>query len=324
MNVLVLTRPDDDYACADVVRALRDRGATPWHLDTHAFPGALGLTWTGPGEGWLDLPDGRLALADIDAVWARRIEVGRGLPPHLPEAVRRACSAEGHAVLLGSLADTDAFWVDPPDRVRHARNKALQLRVARQVGLEVPQTLETNDPAQARAFIAALGRPVIAKMYTDARIQGGTIYTNVLSPDDVTALDALQACPMILQEAVPKATELRVVAAGARLFAAELPHTDLDDASRVDWRRTGAQTLDRWQATELEPDVAAALGRFYDRLGVQYSSADLVRTPDGRTVLLESNVVGESFWLQAHHPVAEALADVLVGTAGARRTGDRP
>lgn len=320
MNVVILTRPNDEYAWEGVAKALRARGARPWIFDTHAFPGRIGLTWSGPGEGWLELDEGRLPLADVHAVWSRRLDFGQGLPTSMDPAVRRACVGEGRAVLLGSLADTGAFWLDPPGRIRHARNKAVQLRIAQEEGLHVPRTLETHDPKQARAFIAELGRPVIAKMYNDARIDGGTIYTNVLGPDDVAALDGLRACPMILQEAVPKASELRVVLAGKRLFAGELPHDGLDDASRIDWRRTGSQTIDRWRPTELEPEVAAALGRFYDRLGLHYSSADLVRTPDGRTVLLESNVVGESFWLQEHHPLAEALADVLVGAPGARRS----
>lgn len=319
MNVLILTRPDDAYAWGATAAVLRQRGATVHLLDTHTFPGTVGLTWSGPGEGWLELEGGRLALGDIDAVWCRRIEVGRGLPAELPAGVRRAATAEATAVLLGALADSGAFWLDPPTRSRRAMNKALQLRLARDLGIAVPATLETNDPAEARAFIAALGRPVIAKMYTDARFQGGTVYTNVLGPDDVAALDALRACPMILQEAVPKHSELRVVAAGRRLFAVELPHEGLDAASRVDWRRTGGQTIDRWRATTLDPDLEARLQRFYDTVGLNYSSADLVRTPDGRTVLLESNAVGESFWVNDHHPLAEALADVLLGVPGARR-----
>jgi glutathione synthase/RimK-type ligase-like ATP-grasp enzyme len=319
VTVLILTRPNDERAWGRTAALLRERGADVHVLDTHRYPGELGLTWSGPGVGHLQLASGRVALAELRAIWCRRLEVGRGLPSSLPAGVRRAATAEATAVLLGALHDTSAFWLDPPVRFRRAMNKALQLRLARDLGITVPATLETNDPAQARAFIAALGRPVIAKMYTDARFQGGTVYTNVLGPDDVAALDALRACPMILQEAVPKHSELRVVVAGRRLFAVELPHDGLDAASRVDWRRTGGQTIDRWRPTQLEPELEARLQRFYDTLGLNYSLADLVRTPDGRTVLLESNAVGESFWVNDHHPLADALADVLLGVPGARR-----
>lgn len=318
MNVLILTRPNDQYAWGAVAEALRARGARPWIFDTHRFPGDHELCWTGPGEGWLELDGERLPLSDIGAIWCRRREFGRGLPGDLPASVREACTREAEAVLMGSLADSGAFWIDPPGRTQRARNKALQLRLASAHGIAVPRTIETNDPDEARAFIAEIGAPVIAKMYTDVRLDGGTIYTNVLQPDDVAALDGLRACPMILQEAITKQSELRVVRAGTQLFAVELPHEGLSEDAQVDWRRTGAQTIDRWRPAALPASLKASLSRFYAELGMHYSSADLVRTPDDRYVLLESNVIGESFWIQQWHPVAEALASCLLGDPGSR------
>ena len=56
---------------------------------------------------------------------------------------------------------------------------------------------------------------------------------------------------------------------------------------------------------------------------MQYSAIDLLVEPDGRHVFLEANPAGECFWLEhyaPHFPLTEALADVLLGVPGARRT----
>jgi hypothetical protein len=56
---------------------------------------------------------------------------------------------------------------------------------------------------------------------------------------------------------------------------------------------------------------------------MQYSAIDMIVEPSGRHVFLEANPAGECFWLQynsPNFPLSEALADVLLGEPGARRT----
>ncbi|MCB9759079.1 MAG: MvdD family ATP-grasp ribosomal peptide maturase [Alphaproteobacteria bacterium] len=247
----------------------------------------------------------------------RRSSVGAGLPEALPPDVRRAAAQEAREVLMGALLDTPALWVDPPAVAARAKQKALQLKLARDAGLEVPRTLETNDPDAARAFAASCPGGVIAKMYNDLRIAGGTVYTNLLGPADLAALDQLVACPMVFQEAVPKAMELRVVVVGQQVFAAELD-TQAIAGAEVDWRRQGAASVADWKPHRLPGPVARGFLALHDALHTNYGSADVILTPDGRYVLLENNVVGESFWLYEMHPIPDALADLLTGQAPAR------
>lgn len=318
MKVLLITRRDDQVATGPVVDALRRRGARPVVFETNAFPGEVGVHWAGPGEGWLSIPgEDRLELREIGAIRMRREAIGADLPAQWPADVREAAIRESREMLMGILEDSPAFWLDPLHVSVRARNKALQLALAREVGLEVPATLETNDPVLARDFVAAHPGGVITKMYNDFRLGEGTVYTNVLGPDDLDALDAISACPTVLQEAVPKARELRVVVVGQAVFAAALDTPALPGAA-VDWRRVGARTLADWRPFTLPAAVSDAMLRLHDRLGTNYGSADMVQTPDGRFVLLENNVNGESFWLYDMHPVADAIAAVLLHQAPRR------
>lgn len=320
MSVLILSQPGDDYATGPVIAELQARGVEPVLVDCSQVPQQGGVCWCGPGDGWLGVPGhGRVALSEVQAVWARRAAWATGLFQRndLPRDVVRAARGESAHVVEAALLDTNALWVDPPAVYARARNKALQLAIAERIGLRTPRTLETNDPDEARAFVAALDCPVISKMFTDVRVDDGTVYTNVLGPDDIDALDGIRPCPTILQEAIPKAHELRVVVVGPRVFAAALDTPKLAGAE-VDWRRQGGATIDQWRPVKLSADEEAHFLALHDALGTNYGSADCVRTPDGELVLLENNAVGESFWLYDLHPLAAAWADLLTGAVPAR------
>lgn len=317
MNVLLFTRTGDEYATQPVAEAIRRRGARPWLLESDRYPGELGLSWRGPQQGWLELPEGRLPLAELGAIWNRRDVVGTRLPQDWPADLREVTRKEASTLLHGALHDSPAFWVDPPSAVLRARSKGLQLPLARRAGLEVPATLESNDPEAVRAFAQAHPGGIIAKMYNDFRMGDGTVYTNVLGPEDLAALDSLQTCPMIFQEAIPKARELRVVTVGLRTFAAALETRELAGAEQ-DWRRVGAETVHLWRPFELPDAVSRALLALHDALGTQYGSADFIQTPDGRLVFLENNVIGECFWMYELLGVHEALAELLTDRAPRR------
>jgi len=63
---------------------------------------------------------------------------------------------ETRAAAQGMLASLKAFRMDDVRHIRHAENKQLQLQVARELGLDIPRTLTTNDPAAVRAFAEIL------------------------------------------------------------------------------------------------------------------------------------------------------------------------
>ena len=89
-----------------------------------------------------------------------------------------------------------------------------------------------------------------------------------------------------------------------------------------DWRIVGSETEGDWQPYALPPEVERGLLEVMDRLGLDYGAADFIVTPDGRVVFLEVNPAGEFFWLQRAPglPIAEALAEVLLGAAPRRAT----
>ncbi|MBZ5710736.1 MvdC/MvdD family ATP grasp protein [Nannocystis pusilla] len=330
MTVLIITRSDDNESSTRVAAAVEARGVRAYRLDTDLYPTELRISIAdAPGErgrphGHVAGPAGELSLADVTAVYYRRFNVGARIPVDLDRQLRAPSVEESRRVVHGLMAvlgATGAFALDRLDVVRRAEHKSLQLALARRVGLEVPRTLVSNDPAAVRVFAAAVPAGIVTKMMASFAVydEAGreqVVFTNPVSDADLADLEGLDLCPMTFQERLEKACELRVTVVGDRVMAASIDSQALPRA-RNDWRREGVALLDAWKRYELPADVQRGTLALMDALGLNYGAFDFIVTPEGRHVFLEVNPVGEFMWLlhTPGLPIDEALADVLCDRA---------
>ncbi|MBI1849405.1 MAG: MvdD family ATP-grasp ribosomal peptide maturase [Planctomycetes bacterium] len=327
MNVLIITKSDDNESVETVSRALVERGARPIRFDTDRFPTDVRLALRyGDPRLTSSLASGgdAIDLGEIDSVWYRRVDVGARIPTNVEKSMRGPCIAESRATVFGMIACLDVFQMNSPGRVRVADQKPLQLRLAEHLGLVVPKTLITNDPERVREFARGCPNGFVAKMLSSFAIGEGdeerVVFTNRVKPEDLDDLDGLRLSPMTFQEEIAKKLEIRVTIVGDRCFAAAVDSQALDRA-QIDWRREGSALVDAWKPYVLPPDVESRLGRLMDRLRLDYGAIDLILTPDGRHVFLEINPAGEFFWLEggAGLPLSAAIADTLVDPSHRRR-----
>lgn len=330
MKVVMMTFSGDLTGKLHELRArLEARGAEVLRFDTDRFPTEAQVLFSQEdGREVLRLRcDGQdVCLEPGDAIWYRRARWAGQLPQTMDRQLRHGCVLESEALLRGVMAAAPCFVMDPPERVRARGHKPYQQRLARELGLATPRTLMTNDPAAARAFVASCPDGAIAKMLSAFAIldEGGeeqVVFTTALDPEHLERLDGLRFAPMVFQEKIHKALELRITVIGDRMFTAAVD-SKRERGAEVDWRERGVALLGSWTPYVLPPEVERALGRYMERIGMQYSAIDMLVEPDGRHVFLEANPAGECFWLEhfaPHFPLTEAIADVLTGVAGARR-----
>jgi hypothetical protein len=320
-----------------MIGALRDRGAEPIVLDSAAVPSALPVTLAYDRAGARGAWGGAEPRAGepITAIW-QMAAVGLALPAMAP-GVRETCVAASEAALVGLLDNLGAFQIDPVWSQRRAEHKPAQLRLAREFGLAIPRTLISSDAAAVRAFADRVG-PVIAKMLVpdqsgEPNGDGGgdpgeaeVMFTTAMTPEDLAQLDGLELCPMIFQERISGARDVRVVIAGPRVFAAALD-ADAGAGDDVDWRRASyaADRAPRWAPYDLPRELADQLGRLIDRLGLNYAAIDLLAGGD-RHVFLELNPRGSFAFLGAElaAPIAAAIADALIDPAARRPAARDP
>lgn len=327
MTVLIVTHSEDHHGIDSVMEALRERGEDVVRLDTDLFPTEVRLEGRfGPGgeEHVVRTADREVPFSEVTAVWNRRFAIGKAIPKDLEHQVRFASVQESRESLRGLLGSLDVFALDPLERVFAAKNKQLQLRLAREVGLEVPDTLITNDPEAVRSFVGRYPAGVVCKMLTsfavyDEEGRENVVFTNLLTEADLTDLAGLSLSPMTFQEAVAKEVELRVTVVGRRVFSASIDSQSSERATH-DWRRDGAALVGQWREHPLPAEVEQRLLALCDRLGLNYGAADFIRTPEGRLVFLEINPAGEWFWLEKApgFPLSSEIAAVLTNPEARR------
>ena len=317
--VLLLTHTGDFYTVDLVSQALARRGVRPVRFNTDLFPSTVKLCARAGDERvtYLITETGeQISAADVRAVWARKRWSPR-MSDNLDERYRSMCINESAAALEGFLdALHDARWVNNLDNQRAAENKQRQLRLAARAGLRVPRTLVTNDPVAARQFFAETEGQTVAKLLRPLTISMDAdqhfVYTNRIREEDLAGAEALRHSPMVFQELIPKAFELRVACVAGQFFAGAL---DANGTSRghIDWRRAAPEEC-RWEKAELPIEVAKGLQTLMSELGLVFGAVDLIRTPSGEHVFLEVNPGGEWGMLERDLdlPISEAIVEALL------------
>jgi MvdC family ATP-grasp ribosomal peptide maturase len=317
--VLLLTHSGDFYAIDLVSQALARRGVRPVRFNTDLFPSSIKLSARAGDERttYLFTEAGeRIYATEVRAVWARKLWMPR-LADDLDERYRSMCVGESIAALEGFLdAFYDARWVNDLQRERAAENKQRQLRLAARAGLRVPRTLVTSDPAAARQFFAETEGQTVAKLLRPISVSMDAatpfVYTNRVRDEDLIDMEALRHCPMVFQELIPKACELRVAFVAGETFAGAL---DASGTSReqTDWRRVAPDEC-RWQKAQLPSEIAGSLQALMSELGLVFGAVDLIWTPSGEYVFLEVNPGGEWGMLERDLglPISEAIAEALL------------
>ncbi len=318
-NVLLLTHEGDFYTVDLVTQALARRGARPVRFNTDLFPSSVKLSARAGDERAASLyteAGERISAADVRAVWARKLWSPR-MAEDLDERYRSNCARESVAALDGFLDSLhEAHWVNDLQRERAAENKQLQLRLAASAGLRVPRTLVTNDPAAARRFFAETEGQTVVKLLRPLTISMGAaepfVYTNRIRDEDLDCAETLRHSPMVFQELIPKARELRVIWVASEAFTGAL---DASGTSRghTDWRRAAPEEC-RWQRATIPNEVSSALQKLMSELGLVFGAVDLICTPAGEHVFLEVNPSGEWGMLERDLglPISEAIAGELL------------
>lgn len=309
MTVLIISQADDIHASA-VSWALHHYGVDSRLVCAADFPELVEISFRPGTEASVRITEPEsgdpIDSPNIEVVWFRRF-TGPTVPDDAHPADRFAIQHQGFNFQRSLLASSfkGAFWINDHDAHLRGSNKLHQLNVAIAEGLRVPATLVSNRPGDIQAFIDSAEGQIVAKPLSPLNWHGPThvaaAYTTVVSVDDCQDANALRWLPMIYQERVEKAFELRVVVMGRTIFAAKILSQSIPEAV-LDWRAAQQSPDLCYEMFELPSDVTEQIFRFMDRVGLVFGALDLIVDPIGNFWFLEVNEQGQFLFLEERLP----------------------
>jgi glutathione synthase/RimK-type ligase-like ATP-grasp enzyme len=228
-----------------------------------------------------------------------RNDVFTGLASRRPEPFQRALA--WYTTIHGWAVAHPEVRINNRASALNVTNKPHALCLAREVGLDIPSTVVSNDFELLSHELEA--RPRVAKP-----VNGGD-YTRELSEvlRAAPVLDSSLPAPAIVQERlVPP--EIRVYRVGERFFAYQLV------ADALDYRTTAECKVVPFEVDDLPEGLTDKLRALTDRLQIDFGAADFKACPrTGRLLFLEINngPMFAAFDAVSDNRLTDALVDFL-------------
>jgi glutathione synthase/RimK-type ligase-like ATP-grasp enzyme len=223
---------------------------------------------------------------------------------------RAFAQQEAVAAIGGTWRVLAGRCISPPDAMQAARWKMLQLAAAAGLGLAVPESVVTNDPATAADFVSQ--GSTIAKAVAEVRVETEreVLVGETFMLDDAFDPDSVRPAPVLLQRCVDKVADVRVTAVGQTMFAVRIV---TPEGAPLDFRQSEPHDC-RYEVVILPDRVVTRLQAYLDGFGLRFGAFDFAEDRDSTLWFLECNPAGQWGWLEplTGLDITGALIDLLM------------
>ena len=320
--ILCVTHSNDVYTIDRVMAYLKENGHVAIRVNTDQLLKNFFFTKElneSSDEVAIVWKDKIIKVSEVSGVWIRKIWPA-AIVEEVDEGYRRDVGREIHTTLMSflKLLEQRVPCINYLNKTNAVEgNKFFQLCVAKEVGLNVPNTCVTSDFETVKRFYEIHNGDIIAKLQNalDFSMQGGRRFfpTTKISESDLGLLKStLSCCPMIFQNNIPKAYELRIAYVEGTCFAGKINATKTLNGKQ-DWRYSEKNSA-FWEKYQLPIDEIEKIDQMMKRFELSFGAIDMIRKPNGTYVFLEVNPSGEWGMLQKDlgYPIAETIAKSLL------------
>ncbi|MGK7898965.1 MAG: MvdC/MvdD family ATP grasp protein [Xenococcus sp. (in: cyanobacteria)] len=300
MNILILGNSSDIHA-VHIKDSLTKAGVNPGYLDTQLFPTQLRISWQPDTQtGWLTLPEGdRLNLNDIRSIYWRNFSSVR-IPTLKDQHQQQVAFNDSMSTLRSLMQATPTRWINSWQAYQFHKEKPLQLARVKQMGVNIPSTLISNDPEQVTEFATCHEKVIFKPVY-------GGAYTHLLTEsylEPQRLQQVLSISPVTIQEYIP-GTNIRSYVIADSIYSAEIRSDSCD--FRDD---TKAELI----PLELPEHVKQQSLAITQALKLEWTAIDWRLTPTGEYTFLEANPSPMFLYFekQTGFPITEKLVKLLL------------
>ncbi|MCV2885682.1 hypothetical protein OE749_13370 [Aestuariibacter sp. AA17] len=320
MKKILILSNQHDYHVMRMLDVLRARRIPYFTLNFDEFPSNYALSqYISGSESYFSLKHLRsnecIHSEEIGAVWSRK-PAPFSFGDKIEDDFIPFANAESEHALFSALYTLPCYWMNHPKQLRAAMWKGEQLVTAHRLGLNIPNTLISNDPESVTAFhqrsessiYKTMSDPIIMDTGDDYQ----AVFTSLVKNDMLEDEASLALIPNQFQHYVDKAYELRVTYIDGTLYSAKID-SQKHPESRVDCRQ---HYIDIPYSHYSLPDlITEKCIKFIQHYGLNYAALDFIVTPEGSYVFLENNPNGQFLFVEervSSLPLTSIMADALI------------
>lgn len=305
MTILIISDPDDVHAYAVFNALKRQKVQNVYLFDNTQFPTrmnldiALSASDSSHYRIWLS-QDKFIDRDAVRSIWWRR-------PLSLDRQTFNEDSPEHTSMMTirGIWQASSCLWVNDSARVTAIAHKPLQLDLAKQCGLIIPESLITTIPEHAQQFWQQHYGQITYQLSTQAFSE--THEFRKLEWEELLEIENPKLAQIILQEWVPGTVDLRITIIGNDILSAALNlHPSGDSMGDQPNRRV-------YQRHKLPVDLQQKLLLLMRYCGLEYGVIDVRLRPDGEYVFLGIDPYGHFLFVEhaCQLPISDLLAKHL-------------
>lgn len=253
----------------------------------------------------------RLTVEEVKAILYRRPVFLREYGHNQLNAIERFERHHWAVFLRNLMVFDECLWVNHPAAIYFAEHKGIQLRIAKKVGLCIPETIFTNHQSFISQTIFQNGKTIFKGIDTVLLRNGNKEtfgFTNFIEEEKILGED-LKTTPAIFQKPIFRKTDIRVTVIENSVFAAAI----LSNGHPIegDWRANKGTA--QFISHSLPTSIANKCVQLVKELKLTFGAIDLVLSEHEKYYFLEVNPTGEWAWLvdSAKLPIDKAFAKCL-------------
>ncbi|MDD3171881.1 MAG: hypothetical protein PHO86_06135 [Bacilli bacterium] len=322
--ILIITNKEDVHPTT-VIEYLSEKNISVFRLNTEALLSDYQFHWwcseIGTDFYIRNIKNGmEVRGSGITAIWERRPELPKELLIENIAEVNKHNLEEAKGFLMFLryyLKDIYSIGSIVYDRV--SASKMLQLKIAQDLGMKVPETCFANRKKAIIDFAKNYEYIILKSIENDNIWLGNedefVFYAQKVKSSMLTDNpdEMFSQTISYVQNYIEKQFELRVTVVDNKIFACKIDSQILDkDKGRVDWRQ-GYDFGMKYSFFELPQKIGDFCIEYLKRMNLNFGCFDLIVTPQNEYVFLECNPNGQWLWVEIETgmEISKSIAEAL-------------
>ncbi|HRI05725.1 MAG TPA: hypothetical protein PLV59_02155 [Candidatus Dojkabacteria bacterium] len=208
----------------------------------------------------------------------------------------------------------DSLWVSKPAAIKRASNKLLQFLTAKKIGFAIPETIFSTDPKaidELRSKVGDIVMKPLGRPFANVNGVPSWFFATVIPASQTMNYEGLGLTPMIFQQLIHKAYDLRVTVIGNKVFGCKIV------SEKIDWRVAQSEPETLYTPLDLDKETTEKCLLMNQQLGLNFGAYDFAYSNEGELVFLEINPNGQWGFVENKTglPLSKAMAEVLIGSS---------